>query len=77
MVLTIMWSGLGHSTILLWPFLSKIVSGLKKIEPITRSREENPNEGSDDDTGCIVEREPSNVDDIKAWDSANENLFRF
>ena len=31
-----------------WPFLSKIVSRLKK---------------------------PSNVDDIKAWDSANEHLL--
>ena len=43
-----------------WPFLSKIVSGLDKPEPIPRCREE---------------REPSNVDDIKAWDSANEHLF--
>ena len=42
------------------PFLSKIVSGLEKPEPIPRCREE---------------REPSNVDDIKAWDSANEHLF--
>ena len=55
-----------------WPFLSKIVSGLKKPEPILRSRQEAPNEGSsDDDTGCVDEREPSNVHDIKAWDSAN------
>ena len=43
-----------------WPFLSKIVSGLEKPEPIPRCREE---------------RELSNVDDIKAWDSANEHLF--
>ena len=58
-----------------WPFLSKIVSGLEKAEPILRSREEGLNEGSDDDTGYIDEHEPSNVDDIKAWDSANEHLF--
>ena len=32
-------------------------------------------EGSDYDTGNIDEREPSNVDDIKAWDSANEHLL--
>ena len=58
-----------------WPFLSKIVSGLEKLEPILRRREEDLIEGSDDDTGYI-EREPSNVDDIKAWDSANEHLLR-
>ena len=57
-------------------FLSKIVSGLKKIEPILRrSREEDPIEGSDNDTGNINEREPSNIDDIKAWGSTNEHLF--
>ena len=43
-----------------WPFLSKVVSALKKTEPILRSWEEDPNKGSDDDTGCIDEREPSN-----------------
>ena len=32
-------------------------------------------EGSDDKTGYIDEREPSNVDDIKAWSSENEHLF--
>ncbi|CAM9581319.1 unnamed protein product, partial [Ascophyllum nodosum] len=60
-----------------WPFLSKIVSGLKKTEPILRrSRDEDPIEGSDDETGHIdEEREPSNIDDINAWDSANEHLF--
>ena len=59
-----------------WPFLSKIVSGLKKTEPILRrSREEDPMEGSDDETGHIDEREPSNIDDMNAWDSANEHLF--
>ena len=57
-----------------WPSLIKIVSGLEKPEPILRGREENPNEGSDDDTGCIDEREPSNIDDINTSDSANEHL---
>ena len=58
-----------------WSFLSKIVSGLEKPKPISRSREENTIEGSDDETGCIDEHEPSNDDDINAWDSANEHLF--
>ena len=59
-----------------WPFLSKIVSGLKKPELILRgSREEDPIEGSDDETGHIDEREPSNIDDMNAWGSANEHLF--
>ena len=39
-----------------------------------RSREEDPIEGSNHKTGYIDEREPSNVDDINAWDSANEQL---
>ena len=52
-----------------------MVFGVEKSEPITRSREEDPIEGSDYDTGNIDEREPSNVDDIKAWDAANEHLF--
>ena len=58
-----------------WPFLSKIVSGLEKSKPILRSREEDRNEGSDGDTGYIDEHKPSNVDEMKAWDSANEHLF--
>ena len=58
-----------------WLFLSKIVSGLEKPKPIPRSGEEDTIEGSDDETGYIDEREPSNVDHIKAWDSANEHLF--
>ena len=59
-----------------WPFLGKIVSGLNKTEPILRtSREEDPIDGSDDETGYIDERKPSNIDDINAWDSANEHLF--
>ena len=49
-----------------WLFLRKIVSGLEKPEPILKSREEDPNEDSGDDTGYIYEREPSNVHDIKA-----------
>ena len=31
-----------------WPFLRKIVSGLKKSEPVLRSREEDPIEGNND-----------------------------
>ena len=59
-----------------WPFLSKIVSMLKKPQPILRSREEYPNDGSDDDTSNVDKREPSNnVDDMKAWGSANEHLL--
>ena len=58
-----------------WPFLSKIVSGLEKTKPISKSREEDIIKGSDDETGYIDEREPSNVDDIKALDSANRHLF--
>ena len=56
-----MWSGLGHLTIfqISWPFLSKIVSGLEKPEPILRSMEENPIESSDYDTGNIDKRELS------------------
>ena len=49
-----------------WPFLSKIVFELEKIEPILKSRKEDPIEGSDDDMGNIDEHGPSNVDDIKA-----------
>ena len=56
-----------------WPFLlSKIVSWLEKPEPILRSKEEDSNEGSHNET--VAEREPSNVDDIKAWDSVNEHM---
>ena len=61
-----------------WLCLSKIVSGLKKTEPILRSREEDLIGGSrdNDDTGNIGECEPSNVDDIKAWESANEHWVK-
>ena len=71
------WSRWFHDILqkISWPFLSKIVSELKKTELILRSREENLIGGSDDETGYIDEREPSNVDDINAWDSANEPLF--
>ena len=42
------------------PFLSKIVFGLEKPEPIPRSRElKDPVEGSDYDTGNIDVRDPS------------------
>ena len=58
-----------------WPFLSKIVSGLVKPEPILRNRVQDHTDGSDNDTGNIDKREPSNVDDIKAWGSVHENLF--
>ena len=70
------WSSSFNSNLQIsWPFLSKIVCGLEKTKPVLRSREEDPIEGSDYDTGNIDEREPSNVDDIKAWDSANGHLF--
>ena len=47
-----------------------MVSGLKNPEPILRSREEDSIECSNYDTGYTDECELSNVDDIKAWDSA-------
>ena len=59
------------------PFLSTIVSGLEKPEPLLRNREEDPIESSDCDKGNVDEGEPSNVDDIKTWDSANEHLLIF
>ena len=58
-----------------WDFRSEIVSGLEKPDPIPRSREEDPIEGSEDETEYIDEHKPSNVDDIKAWNSANEHIF--
>ena len=57
-----------------WPFVSMMVSGLEKPEPTLRSREEDPI-CSDDETGYIDEREPSNVDDIKGWDLANGHML--
>ena len=56
-------------------FLIKIVSGREKPKLIPRRREEDAIDGSDYDAGYIDKREPSNVDDIQAWDSANEHLF--
>ena len=55
-----------------------MVSGLRKIEPtILRSKEmEDLIKGSEHGTGNIDGRDPSNVDGIKTWDSANEHLFR-
>ena len=42
-----------------WPFLGKIVSGLKKTEHVLRrSREEDPIEGSDDETGVLTNVNP-------------------
>ena len=58
-----------------WLFLRKIVSGREKPKAIPRSKEEDTIEGSDDEKGYIDDCEPFNVDDIKAWDSANEHLF--
>ena len=70
------WSRLFNDILQIsWPFLSEIVSGLEKHEPTLRSREEDPIEGSDDDTGYIDGRELSNVDDTEAWNLANEHLF--
>ena len=69
-----------------WPFLSKISYGLEKPELIPRGgstgvgnpseiddNDTNPSECSGNDTGNIGAHEPSNVDDIRAWDSANEH----
>ena len=76
MVLAVEWSRLSDDILqMYWPFLYKIVSGPKNNKPIVRIRKEDSIEGSDDDMGCIGGREPSNVDDIKAWNSANAHLF--
>ena len=70
------WSRLFNDILQIsWFFLSKIVSGLEKIEHILKSREEDPIEGRYDEMGCINERKSFNVDNTKAWDSANEHLF--
>ena len=47
----------------------------EKTEPILRSRNDGPIEGSDNDTGNVDELEHSNIDNIKAWDSANEHML--
>ena len=71
-----------------WPFLSKIMSGLERPEPIPREdrgREENTSDfdingsNSSDEVSVDVshnsDEEPNNSDDIEAWDTANERLF--
>ena len=69
------------------PFLSKIVSGLERPEPIPRESreggEENASDIDDNDsnpsevsaTGSRnLDEEPSNSDDIEVWDTANQHL---
>ena len=68
-------------------FLSKIISGLERPEPIpseNREGEENTSDFNDNDSnpsGVSADRsrnlddEPSNSDDIKAWYTGNEHLF--
>ena len=56
-------------------FLSKIVSGLKRTEPILRRKKlEEPIESNDNDTDNVDERKPFNAN-ISAWDSSNEYLL--
>ena len=70
-----------------WSFLSKMINGLERPEPIlSGSREEevntsdlydndcNPSDVSGHDSGSINE-ESQNSDDVKTWGSANEYLF--
>ena len=70
------------------PFLSKIVSGLKRPEPISRENiggEETASDINDNDYSNLSEvsavgspnsnEQPSNSDNIEAWDTANEHLF--
>ena len=72
-----------------WPFLSKIVSGLKRPEPISRENiggEETARDIDDNDYSNPSEvsavgspnsdEQPSNSDNIEAWDTANEHLLR-
>ena len=70
-----------------WPFLSKIVSGLKRPEPVPRENrggEENSSGVDDNDSNPSEvsavgsrnsDEEPSISNDIEAWDTANEHLF--
>ena len=70
-----------------WPFVSKIVYGLERPEPIPRENiggEENASDidGNDSNPGEVSavgsrnsNEEPSNSDDIDAWNTANEHLF--
>ena len=69
-----------------WLFLNKITYGLERPKPIlSGSRQEentsdlddndsSPTDVSGHDSGSLNE-DTENSDDIKAWDSANENLF--
>ena len=68
-------------------FLCKIVSGLERPEPIpkeSRGGEGNASETDDNDINSSEvsadgprnsDKEPSNSDDIEAWDTANDHLF--
>ena len=61
-----------------WRFLRKGSVWTKKTEPTLKSGSkemDDPIEGSDYDTGNINELESSNVDDMKALDSTNDQLF--
>ena len=73
-----------------WPFLSKIVCGLERPEPILRENrrregEENASDIDDSDSNSSdvsaggsrnSDEEPSSSDGIEAWDTANnEHLF--
>ena len=70
-----------------WPFLSKKVSGLEGPESIPRDNiggEDNAsdidgNDSNPSEVSAVGSRnsdeEPSNIDDIEAWNTANEHLF--
>ena len=70
-----------------WSFLCKIVSGLERPASISRENrqaEENTSDFDDNDPSPSEvdadgsrssDEEPSNSDDIKAWDTANEHVF--
>ena len=70
-----------------WPFLSKIMSGLERPEPIPREDREGEENASDFDINGSnssevsadgsrnSDEEPNNSDDIEAWGTANEHLF--
>ena len=70
-----------------WPFLSKLVPECERPEPIPSKNirgEENASDINDNDSNPSEvnafgsrnsDEEPSNSDDIEAWDTANEHLF--
>ena len=69
-----------------WSFLSKIVSGLERPEPILRENigEENASDidGNDSNPSNVSavgsrnsDEKPSNIDDIEVWDTGNAHLF--